>query len=346
MIAHIDMDAFFARCEELRNPELEEKPVVICMYTRNETSGAVSTSNYRARELGINSGMPLSEARNKASEETVFLPADHDYYRQKSEDFMSVVRSHSSTVQKTSIDEAYLRLKGEPEQKAKKIKAKIESKGLSASIGLAPNKFLAKLASEEDKPDGLHRVTRDEAEDFLRGKDIKSLHGVGGKTASKLREIGLTKVEDLREVNSARLAQELGRKKAAALKAKAKGKGSTELENSDRKQLSKIKTMERNSRDPDYIMKELEVLAESLEERIERKDIAFKGVTVIGIDRGMDTLTRSSKINTSDSSEEIISEAEKLLEKLLADVDTELRRVGLRVSDLVDTGKQAKLNSF
>ncbi|MFB6144590.1 MAG: DNA polymerase IV [Candidatus Nanohaloarchaea archaeon] len=345
MIAHIDMDAFFARCEELRNPRLEEKPVVICIYTRNETSGAVSTSNYRARELGINSGMPITEAREKADEDTVFLPADHEYYRQKSEEVMSVLRSHSRKIEKTSIDEAYFRIKG-GKKEARKIKARIESKGLSASIGIAPNKFLAKLASEEEKPDGLYRVGEGEEKQFLNGKKVEKLHGVGSKTAEKLAEEGIETVEQLRSANNAALADRFGRKNAASLKDKSEGKGSRKLGKDEQKQISRIKTMERNSRDPDYIRKELQFLAESLANRVEEKKVAFRGITLIAVDADLQNYTRSKKIDTSDRPTEALEKSEDLLEKLLSDPEEDIRRVGIRISDLVDTSKQSKLSSF
>lgn len=346
MIAHIDMDAFFARCEQIRKPELKEKPVVICIYTRNQSSGAVSTSDYRARELGISSGMGLREAQEKATEETVFLEADHDYYRRKSEEVFSILSSFTSKVQKTSIDEAYFRLEGDEIQKAKKIKAGVESLGLTASIGVAPNKFLAKLASEEDKPDGLKKVERDERKEFLEGKDIIDLHGVGSKTEQKLRDLGIENVEDLREANNSVLVQEIGRERAASLKRKAEGKGSRKLDAGSQKQISKIKTMERNSRNHRYIMAELEKLAQKLDERIKSKQKAFRKVTVIGIDLELNQYTRSKKIDTAESHDELMEHADQLARRLVQEQNTQFRRIGLRVSELVDRKKQMSLQKF
>ena len=346
MIAHIDMDAFFARCEELRNPQLEEKPVVICVYTRGKTSGAVSTSNYKARELGIGSGMPLSEARQRANSETVFLPVDHDYYREKSEEVMSVVHSFSREVQQTSIDEAYFRLEKDEEEKARKIKARIESLGLTASIGIAPNKFLAKMASEEDKPDGLEIVREDEIDDFMEGRNVDALHGVGDKTADRLEEWDVKTVEGLQEVDNSRLVEEFGRSKTASLKARVRGEGSTSLESEEQKQISKIKTMERDSKDPEYIVRELESAVEMLYSRIENEKKAFRKVTLIGIDTHLDNYTRSTSVKTSDSKHELQENAEKLLQRLVREERPEIRRIGIRVSDLVDRQSQTDLQSF
>lgn len=346
MIAHIDMDAFFARCEEIRNPELKEKPVVVCIYTRGKSSGAVSTCNYRAREAGIDSGMPLREAQDRATDETEFLEADHDFYRRKSQEVFSLLASFTDKVQKTSIDEAYFRLEGEEIEKAKKIRAGVSSLGLSASIGIAPNKFLAKLASEEDKPDGLYTVGKDEVEKFLSGKDIRELHGVGSKTEEKLKQNGIEDVDDLREVNNSVLSELVGRDRAASLKQKAAGKGSRKLESGEQKQISKIKTMERNSRNKRYMMKELDELSRRLNERVDSKQKAFRKVTLIAIDTELNQFTRSSKIDTSETREEMMAAAEKLLERLLQQKKTQFRRLGLRVSDLVDREAQMSLNSF
>lgn len=346
MIAHIDMDAFFAKCEELRNPEIKGKPVVICVYTRGKTSGAVSTSNYRARELGIESAMPLSEARKKATDETVFLPVDHDYYRQKSKEVISILRDFSPEIQKTSIDEAYFRLETEQLEKAEEIQEKVRKLGLTASIGIAPNKFLAKMCSEEDKPDGLRTLEEDEVEDFLSGREVGELHGVGDRTSEKLEEIGIEKVDSLRKANASILVEKFGRSKAASLKNRALGKGSTSLESDRQKQISKIKTMGRNSKNLEYIKMELEKVADLLIERVERKNKAFQKVGLIAIDTDLETHTRSRSLKTSDSVQEILENAEELLEDLMEKQSPEIRRIGLRVSKLVDRESQTSLRVF
>jgi len=346
MIVHIDMDAFFAKCEELRNPDLEEKPVVICVYTRGRTSGAVSTSNYKARELGIGSAMPLSEARNKANDETVFLPIDHDYYKEKSEEVMSILRSFSSDIQKKSIDEAYFKLENEEVRKVKKIKQRIESIGLKASVGIASNKFLAKMASEEHKPDGLKKLEEEQVESFLSGREVEELHGVGSKTAEKLNEMGVETVDDLRETNGSRLVGKFGQSKTASIKARSEGRGSKSVESSAQKQISKIKTMERNSMNIRYIVKELKMVADLLAQRIEQEQKAFQKVGLIVIDTDLETYTRSRSLKTSKSREEILESTEKLLRDLISEETPEVRRIGLRVSKLVDIESQTDLQQF
>lgn len=344
-IAHLDLDAFFARCEEIRNPELEEVPVVICVYTRGRSSGAVSTSNYRARELGIGSGMPLSEARRKADGSAVCLPVDHDYYSEKSQEVMSVIRSHSSEIQKTSVDEAYFRLRDEPVEKAKRIKAEIETLGLTASIGISANRFMAKMASEEDKPDGLTVIEEDEREEFLSERPVEDLHGVGEKTAARLAQKGIEVCHDLVEADASILVEEFGQKRATDLKARARGEGSRSLESTERKQVSRVKTLGKNSRDYRYLRSEMEGLCSEVHRRLESRDRAFRRVTVIGIDTDLGSHTRSRTVKTADSERRLFAEADRLLQELV-DEGIELRRLGVRASSLVDTSQQTSLQNF
>jgi DNA polymerase IV (DinB-like DNA polymerase) len=346
LIGHLDLDAFFARCEELRDPDLEEKPVVVCVYTRGGSSGAVSTCNYEARELGIGSAMPLNEARARATEETVFLPVDHDYYRKMSGKVLSALRNRSPEVQKYSIDEAFFRIEKEPVRTAKKVKADIEALGLSASIGIGPNKFVAKMASEEEKPDGLTFVETGEVEDFLSDKPVEDIHGVGDRTAEKLREMGVERCRDIREANSARLVDELGKSRAASLRAKARGKGSRELESEDRKQMSKIVTMEQNSSDFGYVSKELSRACRKLSDRLSDEGTAFSKVGVVAVDSELQSYSRSRSVKTSRPGPRLFGEAERLLEEMMSQEELEVRRVGVRASGLVDTDRQKTLGAF
>lgn len=342
-IGHLDLDAFFARCEELKQPELEGKPVVVCVYTRNSSSGAVSTCNYEARELGIGSGMPLSEAKSRANDETVFLPVDRDFYSRKSRQVMDLLPGE---IHQTSVDEAYFRLEEQPVKTAEKIKQEIEEHGLTASIGIAPNKFVAKMASEEDKPDGLTFVEEDDVEEFLEEKPVGDLHGVGSATEEKLNSIGIEDCSDLRAADNAHLAAEFGSDRAASLKARAYGRGSKKFEETEQKQISKIKTMEKNSSNYRAVRKELEEAVEELWNRIERKEKAFQRVTVILIDTDLQTYTRSRKIKTSDTHANLFKEADKLLKEFMEGEDRVLRRIGVRASDLVDVKKQTSLQKF
>src|SRR5579872_2760889 len=162
----LDLDYFYAQVEEIRNPSLREKPVVICVFSgRSEDSGAVSTSNYVARKLGVKSGIPITFAKKMLSShpESVFLPMDHDYYELVSDRVMSILRRCGSAYEQASIDEAYLDIGEESRgsfafarELGQKIKDDIfQKEKLTCSIGIGSNKLLAKMAVDVKKPDGL-----------------------------------------------------------------------------------------------------------------------------------------------------------------------------------------------
>src|SRR5674476_607943 len=160
-----DFDYFYAQCEELRNPTIKDKPVVVGVYSgRTEESGAVSTSNYIARKYGVKSGMPLFLAKRKLEgTESVFLPVDHEYYDEISDRIMRIFRSYATSLEQVSVDEAYLdvteQVEGSFEKArdyAQEIKADVKNQvGISFSVGVGPNKIVAKIACDSHKPDGL-----------------------------------------------------------------------------------------------------------------------------------------------------------------------------------------------
>ncbi len=195
VIMLVDFDYFFAQCEELRNPALKEKPVVVGVYSgRTEDSGAVSTSNYIAREYGVKSGMPLFLAKRKLEgKDAVFLPVDHTYYEQISGKIMGSLRGFAEAFEQVSIDEAYLDVSSKVQcsfENARILaqKMKNEIKGqlrISFSVGIGSNKLLAKIACDSQKPDGLTVVTPQEIHDFLSPLPVDRLLGVGKKISAK-----------------------------------------------------------------------------------------------------------------------------------------------------------------
>ena len=203
-----DFDYFFAQCEELRNPALKNKPVVVGVYSgRTEDSGAVSTSNYFAREHGVKSGMPLYLAKKRLEgTEAVFMPVDDKFYEQISNRIMQIFRGYADNFEQDSIDEAYLdvtkRTEGSFEVArdiAKKMKNDVEKNvGIIFSVGIGPNKLIAKIAADSQKPNGLTVVKPEEIERFLLDLPVNRLVGIGRKTAKKLSELGLKTVGEFR----------------------------------------------------------------------------------------------------------------------------------------------------
>jgi DNA polymerase IV (DinB-like DNA polymerase) len=216
-----DFDYFFAQCEELRNPAIKEKPVVVGVYSgRTEESGAVSTSNYIARKYGVKSGMALFLAKRKLEgTEAVFLPVDHQYYDQISDRIMQIFRGYTSSIEQVSVDEAYLdvteQVAGSFEKArdyALKIKADVKAQvGISFTIGVGPNKLVAKIACDSKKPDGLTIVKPDEAEAFLTPLPVDRLLGVGKKTTVRMEQMGIKTISDLAKYNCQRLIEVFGK---------------------------------------------------------------------------------------------------------------------------------------
>ena len=195
IIFHLDMDAFFASVEQVDRPELQGKPVVVGGLSDR---GVVSTASYEARRFGIHSAMPMATARHLCPG-AVFLSGNRRLYSQVSREIIDILHDYSPVVEKASIDEAYMdltgseRLLGLPRDVALQIKERIFSAhGLTASIGLAPNKFLAKIASDLDKPDGLRSISQHAVPEFMAALPVAKLPGVGAKTMEKLQELGVT----------------------------------------------------------------------------------------------------------------------------------------------------------
>ncbi|MDZ7373105.1 MAG: DNA polymerase IV [candidate division KSB1 bacterium] len=218
IIFHIDMDAFFAAIEELDNPNLRGKPVVVGADPKGgKGRGVVSTANYEARKYGIRSAMPISEAYRRCPH-AVFLPVRGERYHEVSRQIMALLKQYTPLLEPVSIDEAYLdmthspRLFGPPEQVAREIKKRIRevTGGLTASVGVAPNKFLAKVASDLQKPDGLVVVPEDRIEEFLWPLPVGRLWGVGERTEPILESLGLRTIGDVARTSPEELVRRFG----------------------------------------------------------------------------------------------------------------------------------------
>jgi DNA polymerase IV (DinB-like DNA polymerase) len=216
-----DLDYFFAQCEELRNPALKGKHVVVGMYSgRTEDSGAVSTSNYEARKHGVKSGIPLFLAKKRLEgTDAVFLPVDYDYYQQISDKIMAVLRGYADAFEQVGIDEAYLavtkRTGGDFEAAktlVQEMKRAVKSQvGVTFSAGIALNKLVAKIASDVRKPDGVTVVLPGEVEHFLSPLPVDKLLGVGKKTSAKMEALGIKTIGDLARYDPQRLIELFGK---------------------------------------------------------------------------------------------------------------------------------------
>ena len=216
-----DLDYFFAQCEELRNPALKQKPVVIGMYSgRTEDSGAVSTANYVARKYGVKSGIPLFLAKKKLEgTEAVFLPVDYDYYEKVSNRIMQVLKNFADSFEQVGIDEAYLevtqRLRGEfssAKTLVQRMKEAVKTQeGFTFSVGVGPNKLVAKMAADDQKPDGLTIIAPEDVKLFLSPLPVDRLLGVGKKTTARMNTLGIKTISDLANYDVQRLVEQFGK---------------------------------------------------------------------------------------------------------------------------------------
>jgi DNA polymerase-4 len=212
-ILHLDMDAFYAAIEQLKDPHLKGKPVIVGGGAR----GVVSTASYEARVFGVHSAMPIFQAR-RLCPEGIFLPVQMSLYREVSARIMAFLRGISPVMEQVSIDEAFLdltgtdRLLGAPIVLAKRVKEWIHREtGLTCSIGIAPNKFLAKIASDWEKPNGLTEIKADRVEGFLKNLPVEKLPGVGQRALQTLQNLGIVRAGDIMRLPEPFLTKKFGK---------------------------------------------------------------------------------------------------------------------------------------
>jgi DNA polymerase IV len=195
-VAHLDMDAFYVSVELRRRPELRGLPVIVA---GSGPRAVVTTASYEARKFGVGSAMPASQAR-RLCPQGVVLPPDFNYYRAASAEVMTVIRRNVETVEVVGLDEVYLELTGLPAPKAgmRRIVAEIQQEtGLTASVGIGPNKLVAKVASDAEKPAGFVVLTREQACERFARASCRLIPGIGGKTAERLQALGIATISDL-----------------------------------------------------------------------------------------------------------------------------------------------------
>ena len=283
-ILHIDLDAFYASIEQRDRPELRGKPVIVG--GSPDRRGVVSTASYEARRFGVHSAMP-SRTAQRLCPEAIFLPARFEVYRAVSEQVMAMFQAHTALVEPLSLDEAYLDVTavvGDLEkaaQLAQGIKQQIRSAtDLTASAGVSYCKFLAKLASDAHKPDGLTVISPEQAPAFLEALSIEKFFGVGKVTAAKLRELGIAHGTDLKRLGEERLRALLG-KHGSQLYCFVRGEDDRPVEPMrERKSIGKEVTFERDLVDRDRMEGVLEHLAGQVEQRLVELNLAGRTLTL------------------------------------------------------------------
>ena len=282
IVAHVDMDAFYASVEERLNPALRGRPVVVGADPKGGADrGVVTRGSYAARKYGIRSALPISRAwrlaeaaRRRGEPEAVFVRDNRQAYREASTRIMALIADGGDAFEGASIDEAYVDLSplggfDEAEAHARALKARVrEREELTCSVGLGPNKLVAKIASDFQKPDGLTVVRPDDVLGFLGGLRVRVIPGIGPKTEAALGERGIATVADLRAVEPARLAEWFG-KLGLELHDKSRGISDDPVSNEwERKSVGEQETFEEDSLDPGFVLGRARALAAEVFRRV------------------------------------------------------------------------------
>ncbi len=354
-----DLDYFFAQCEELRNSDLKDKPVVVAVYSgRTEDSGAVSTANYLARKHGVKSGIPIFLAKKKLENtNAVFLPVDHKFYEEISDKIMQILRGYADSFEQAGIDEAYLDVTQktresfeEAKELAQKIKDGVKNQQkITCSIGVGPNKLVAKIAAGAQKPDGLTIIEPEEVRGFLSPLPVDRLMGVGRKIGKKMENLGIRTIGDLASYDVQKLVEVFGKNLGVYFHNAANGVDDEPVkETGEAESISRISTLKENTRDLELILEKTDQLCTEIHTELIQRGISFKQIGIIAIMSDLSIRSRSEPVEKAIDQlgplKEIVRE---LFEKFLSESTLEIRRVGVKISHFAkEQETQKQLTSF
>jgi DNA polymerase IV (DinB-like DNA polymerase) len=350
IIFHLDMDQFFAAVEERERPEIKGKPVVVGADPKEgKGRGVVSTCNYEARKFGVRSGMPISRAW-KLCPQAVYLPVNYGLYMKVSAEFMDLLRKHADKFEQWGIDEAFLdvttRVKdyAQAEALARLIKRETyEKEGLTCSIGIGPNKLVAKIASDFQKPDGLTVVKEEEIEKFLAPLPVRKLLWVGKKTEQKLKDMGVKTVGELARFDPTVLVEDFG-VMGTQMYLMARGIDKSEVEErGEIKSISRETTFEVDTVDFGFVLSTLDKLAEEVHGDVVRQNLYFKNVTIKVRYQNFETHTHSKTLPFITNRLHDVSKTAKELLQAYFRPDRKIRLIGVRVSSFTSGEKQKTL---
>ena len=338
MIIHIDMDAFFASVEQMDDPALRGKPVIV----GGEQRGVVSTCSYEARVFGVHSAMPMATAR-RLCPQAIVVRGRYSRYAELSQAIMAALGEFSPLVEQASVDEAYVdgtgleRLFGSLEELVARMKERVREAtgGLTCSAGVAPVKFLAKICSDINKPDGLCVVRPEEAEAFMASMPVARIHGVGPVTARRMASLGIHKGEDLKAWPLPALQRHFG-KAAAFYHGAARGIDERPVRDREvRKSISVEDTFETDIGAEDKLLAELEKVAGRLWQRVTAAQANGRTVTLKIKLGDFRILTRSRTLIAAPvSAEDLFAIGSDLLRAQLP-LPIGARLLGLGLSNLV-----------
>jgi DNA polymerase IV (DinB-like DNA polymerase) len=349
-IFHLDMDHFYTAVEQREHPEYKGKPVIVGANPKEgKGRGVVSTSNYEARKVGIRSGMPISKAW-KLCPEAVYLPPNFPLYIQVSNEIMAIAQKYADKFEQWGIDEAFLDVTSkvksyaEAEALAREIKRDIsDNERLTCSIGVGPNKLIAKIASDYQKPDGLTVVKENEVEQFLAPLPARKLLWVGHKTEEKLKTMGITTINELAHSDPTVLAETFG-VMGTQMYLSAQGIDRSEVQTrTEVKSISHETTFEEDTADAKTVLDALDWLSEEVSKEATDQNLFFKTISIKVRYENFETHTRSKTLPfMTNRLQDLKKNARELLQIYLKP-DRRIRLIGVRVSSFVSAEKQKTL---
>lgn len=337
-ILHVDMDAFYASVTLRNRPDLRDQPFLVGGAGR----GVVLSANYAARSFGVSGGMPMTRAR-RLCPTAVILPPDYDAYAETSDGVVELLRTFTPTVEVASIDEAFLDLTGAVGERSataigEQIRAMVaDEQGIPCSVGIGPTKFVAKLASNAAKPDGLREIPPDGVVAFLHPLPVEAMWGVGESTATALHRLGLHTVSDLAHVPVDTLRRVFGPRQGQVLSDLAWGRDPRPVINHvPERSVGSEETFGRDTDDPDTVLRELLRMSERTTSRLREAGLYARTVTVIIRFANFSQITRSATLaGPTDITEEVYERVAGIWQKLALS-RPRIRKVGVRLSGLLE----------
>ena len=347
-IFHADLDAFYVEVERQYDHSLLGKPVIVGgMGPR----GVVATASYEAREFGVHSAQPTTIAR-KLCPQGYFLPGNHSLYSEVSKKFMHILRRYSPTVLSVSIDEAYLDMSGTKEiygpplGAAETIRQNIrDSIGLPVSIGIGPNKLVAKVCTEYAKPDGIFQIEQIGAERFFAPQPVRNLPGIGPKAEKALNNLKIFTLGEVAMAPDGLLRRALGPNRAGHIKSRAKGIDNTPLQEPSRaKSMSAETTFDEDISSQSEMEVALKKLIDRVGTRLRKSGQVARGVSIKLRYRDFATITRQHTLTTpSDGDQTIYQTAQALLLTAMRERNESIRLIGISVTGLDQRATQLSL---
>ncbi len=348
MIFHIDMDAFFASVEQKDFPDLSGNPLVV---GGKSGRGVVAAASYEARRYGIHSAMPIFMARQRCPGLIIVPPRKHRY-KEVSRSIMAILGRYSPIVEQVSIDEAYMdaagchRLFGPAEEMARAIKDEIYAKtALTCSIGVAPLKFLAKIASDMKKPDGLTVIHDEDVPDFIFSLPVEKVQGVGKNAFQQLRQLGITTLGDVRRFETDALVKRLGIYGHRLMDLACGRDSSTVTPHRPTKSISTERTLSADTRDRKQLRQHLLSQSQEVGRQLRHQGFLARTITLKLKDADFRQITRSVTIDhATQCSQRIYQMAETLLSG--QEIDNPIRLIGIGASALIRDTEPIQMSLF